>query len=188
MKKLVFAALVASSFVAMAELKLGVVDTMTLVRNHSAFEPNKKLLQDTDKDYQKRLDAMQDELAEIEKELKEVAEKYNNPMISQSEKTKLQESGKAIQSKGLALQQKMLAERRRTQQDLTELEARLMKAQVEDIRERVAAYAKKNGYDMIFDSATAIYRKDVYDVTDGVLKEMGVDPKKAKRDGDDESK
>lgn len=187
MKKLIFAFAAAGALVACAEMKFGVVDTMTLVRNHSAYEPNKKLLIDTDKDYQKRIDAMQDEMAEIENELKDVAEKYNNPLISQTEKTKLQESGKSLQAKGLALQQKMLAERRRTQQDLSELEARLMKAQVEDIRERVAAYAKKNGYDMIFDSATTIFRKDEYDVTDGVLKEMGVDPKKAKKD-EDESK
>jgi Skp family chaperone for outer membrane proteins len=74
----------------------------------------------------------------------------------------------------------------RSQQDLQELEARLLKTATADIRKRVDGFAAKSGYDFVFDSAAAVFAKKSFDVTDDILRDMGVDPKKAR--GADESK
>jgi len=186
MKKQVFVLTVCAAMAAMADLKLGTVDMMLIVRNHSAYEPNKQLLTSTEKDYQKRLDAMKEELDSIQEEGRKLAEEYRNPMLAQAAKDKLEKDIMAVQQRFMTQQQKLRNEAMRNQQDLGDLEARLLKAQAEDIKKRVAAYAKKKGFDCILDSSAAIYADEALDVTDGVLAEMGVDPKKAR--AEDESK
>lgn len=188
MKKIVALAAIAASTMAFAELKIGIVDMMILVRNQSQYEANKQLLLSTEKDYQKRLDAMKSEMDSMQDEGKKLADEYRNPMLSQAAKTKLENEMMALQQKLMTQQQKLRAEAMRNQQDLGDLEARLLKAQADDIRKRVSDYAGKNGYDCILESTAAIFAKPELDVTDGVLQEMGVDPKTAKRSAEDEGK
>ena len=187
MKKLIAMAAMAATTVAFADLKLGTVDMMVLVRNQSQYEANKQLLISTEKDYQKRLDAMRAELESMQEEGKKLSDEYRNPMLSQAAKTKLENEMMALQQKLVTQDQRMRSEARRNQQDLGDLEARLLKAQADDVRKRVNDYAAKNGYDCIIESTVAIFAKPEFDVTDGVLQEMGVDPKTAKR-GEDEGK
>ncbi len=173
---------------ASAETKIGTVDMMTLVRNHPSYESNKKLLTATERDYQKKLDALKAELDEIQEEGKKLADEYRNPMLSQSAKTKIEADLTAIQNRYLAAQQNFRNEAMRNQQELSELEARLLKAQAEDIRARVAKFAEANAYDFVLDASAAIYSKAVANVTDALLTEMGVDPKAVKSEEKDESK
>lgn len=188
MKNIVFAMALAASLAAVAELKVGIVDMMTLVRNQSQYETNKQLLISTEKDYQKRLDAMKSEMDSMQDEGKKLSDEYRNPMLSQAAKTKLENEMMALQQKLITQQQRIRSEAMRNQQDLSDLEARLLKAQADDIKKRVNDFATKNGYDCILEAAVAIFAKPELDVTDGVLKEMGVDPATAKRGADDESK
>lgn len=188
MKKTIALAAIAASSLAFADLKIGMVDMMVLVRNQSQYETNKQLLLSTEKDYQKRLDAMKADMDAMQEEGKKLADEYRNPMLSQSAKTKLENEIMALQQKLVAQQQKLRSEAMRNQQDLGDLEARLLKAQADDIKKRVNDFATKNGYDCILESTVAMFAKPELDVTDGVLKEMGVDPKTAKRSSDDEGK
>ena len=68
----------------------------------------------------------------------------------------------------------------RFQGDLSDLEARLIKMETEEIRAKISAYAKENGYDFIADSTILAFAKESFDVTDDILKAMGVDPAKRK--------
>jgi len=188
MKRTLLLAVIAATCAAAADIKLGIVDMMVLVRNHSQYEQNKQLLLSTEKDYQKRLDAMKSDLDTIQDEGKKLADELRNPMLSQSAKDKMEKEIMAVQQRFIAQQQKMRSEAMRNQQDLGDLEARLLKAQAEDIKKRIADFAKKGGYDLVLDSAAAIFQRDGLDVTEGVLKEMGVDPKAAKGLDDDEGK
>ena len=189
MKKVYIAGIAALvALAANAELKIGTVDMMLLVRNHSSYEQNKNLLLSTEKDYQKRLDGMKSDLESIQDEGKKLADELRNPMLAESAKAKLEKDIIAVQNRFMAQQQKMRQEMMRNQQDLGDLEARLLKAQAEDIKKRISAFATKNGYDAVLDDSAALYAKESLDVTDEILKDMGVDPKKAKGRDDDESK
>ena len=99
MKKLIAIAAVAASAVAFADLKIGTVDMMILVRNQSQYEANKQLLISTEKDYQKRIDAMKADMDSLQDEGKKLADEYRNPMLSQSAKTKLENEMMALQQK-----------------------------------------------------------------------------------------
>jgi Skp family chaperone for outer membrane proteins len=180
MKKILALSVLALGTAASAGMKFGVVDMMTLVRSHSQYESDRTLLVETEKDYQKKLEKMRTELDALQTEGRKVAEQAKNPMLSQSAKDKIEKDMIDIQNRFLAGQQKIRSEAMRSQQDLQELEARCLKRTTEDIRKTLAGFAEKNGYDMIVDSAAAHFAKKSLDVTDMVLKEMGVERKDGK--------
>ena len=176
MKKLILLTALAAATTVFADLKIGTVDMMSLVRNHSSYEPNKKLLTETEKDYTKKLDAMKTELDEIQEEGKNMTDQLRNPLLSQGSKTKLEKDLMDIQNKFIAAQQRIRAEMLRSQQDLQDLEGRLLKATTEDLREKINAFAAANKYDLIVDITAAPFASAKLDVTPAILKSMGVDP------------
>jgi len=188
MKKLVFAVTLAVACAASADMKIGTIDMMKLVRNHSSYEPNKALLAETQKDYEKKIDKLKAGLDEIQEEFKKKSEQLRQPMLSETAKAKIEKELMDIQSRGLAGQQRMRSEMMRSQQDLQELEGRLLKATSADLRKKISAYAQENGYDLIVDGTAAPYAKPELDVTAGVLKAMGVDPAKAVEVSESDSK
>ena len=176
MKKLILLTALAAATTAFADLKIGTVDMMSLVRNHSSYEPNKKLLTETEKDYTKKLDAMKTELDEIQEEGKNMTDQLRNPLLSQGSKTKLEKDLMDIQNKFITAQQRIRAEMLRSQQDLQDLEGRLLKATTEDLREKINTFASANKYDLIVDITAAPFASEKLDVTPAILKSMGVDP------------
>ena len=182
MKKLMFTlalSLATAMAVSAADLKLGTVNMMLLVRHHPNYESNKSLLSSTEKDYQKKIDRMKEDLEKVQEEGKKLAEQVRNPMLAAAAKAKIEKDLIDIQQRFLAGQQKLRQEAMRSQQDLQDLEGRLLKATGEDLRKRIGKFAKDAGYDLVVDASAAIYAKESYDVTPEILKAMGVDPKAA---------
>ena len=180
MKKTLAALSCMACMAAAADLKIGTVNMVELVKLHPSYETNKALLKSTDKDYKAKLDKRQDDLKAIADEGKKAQEDLSNPMLSASAKATAQKNLEGVQRRYIAARQDMEAEVRRYQNDLSELEGRLMKLQTEDIREKITAYAKENGYDMIIDATMLAFSKKSFDVTDDILRAMKVDPAKRK--------
>ena len=182
MKKLLIALCVASVSVAALAITVATVDMVILVKNHPAYDTNKTLLLNTEKDLRKKLEDMNKELAAIQEEGKKHAETLRNPMSSKKAKDDAEMALREIENRYMQQQQKVRAEMMRSQQELAQLEAGLLKAQSDDLKKRISKFADKNDYDLVIDSSAALYSKSSFNVTDAVLKEMGVDPAKAKRD------
>ena len=186
MKKLVFAMAVASAMAASAEMKFGTVDMMLLVKNHPNYDSNKTLLTSTDKDYQKKLEKIKSEGDSLQEEGKKLMDQMRNPMLTAKAKADIEKQLGDIQQKLMGMEQRYRSEAMRCRQDLQDLEARLLKTTTDDLKKRIAKYAAANGYDLILDSNAAAYATSTLDVTDAMLKDLGVDPKEAK--GRDEGK
>lgn len=181
MKSLLCSVFALSALVACADIKIGTVDMMVLVRNHPQYESNRKLLTDTEKDYQKKLEKIKDELEDIQEEGRKQAEQLNSPLINASKKQEIEKGLAVIQDKFMAGQQRLRNEAMRSQQELQDLEGRLLKTTTDDLRVKIEQFAKTSAYDFVFDSSAVPFAKAQYDVTDGVLKTMGIDPAKAKK-------
>ena len=180
MKKIMILAAVAAALTGVAEMKFGTVNMVDLVRLHPDHEKNRTLVKTTDSEYKAKLDAKQDELKEIADEGKKAQGDLQNPMLSASARADAQKKLEGIQKRFLDGQQDMRQMAPRFQSDLSELESRLIKLETEDIRVKINDYAKKHGYDFIADSTILAFAKESYDVTDDILKSMGVDPAKRK--------
>ena len=186
MKKIVFALTMVAAMAASAEMKFGTVDLMLLVKNHPNYDSNKTLLTSTDKDYQKKLEKIKSEGDSLQEEGKKLMEQMRNPMLTAKAKTDIEKQLGDIQQKLIGIEQRYRSEAVRCRQDLQDLEARLLKTTTDDLRKRIAKYAAANSYDVILDSNAAAYATKTLDVTDAMLKDLGVDPKAAK--GRDEGK
>ena len=180
MKRIAIVLACATCLTAFADMKIGTVNMVDLVKLHPSYEANKALLKSTDKDYKERLDKRQDEIKAIADEGKKAQEDLSNPMLSASAKAAAQKKLEGVQRRYIAARQDMEAEVRRYQSELADLEARLMKLLTEEIRAKISAYAKENGYDMIMDSTMLAFSKESLEVTDDILRAMNVDPAKRK--------
>ena len=188
MKKIMTMAAIAAALTAVAEMKVGTVNMMDLVRLHPDHEKNRTLVKTTDGDYKAKLEAKQDELKEIAEEGKKAQGDLQNPMLSAAARAEAQKRLESIQKRFLDGQQEMRQMAARFQGDLSDLESRLIKLETDEIREKITAFAKKNGYDFIADGTMLPFAKESYDVTDAILKSMGVDPAKRKEKAKEKAK
>lgn len=163
-----------------AEMKVGTVNMVDLVRLHPNHESNRTLVKTTDTEYKAKLDAKQEELKEIADEGKKAQSDLQNPVLSASARAEAQRKLEGVQQRFLTGQQEMRQMASRFQGDLSDLESRLIKLETDDIRAKISAYAKANGYDFIADGTMLAFAKESYDITDDILKSMGVDPAKRK--------
>jgi Skp family chaperone for outer membrane proteins len=110
---------------------------------------------------------------------KKIQSDWQNPMLSASAKSDLQKKLEDVQRRMYALQQEMRAEDQRCQEELSDLQQRLFKIEKKEVEEKIAEFAKEAGYDILVDVAACGFVKPDMDVTDAVLKKMGVKaPKK----------
>lgn len=179
MKKIVFACVCAAVSAATAGMKLGVVNLEVLIRNHQGHESNRTLVKSTADDYRKKMESRQERAKELVEEGKKIQADWQNPMLSATAKADLQKKFEDVQRRLFAAQQEMRAEDQRCQEDLADLQQRLFKIEKKDVEENIAKFAKEEGYDMIVDAAACGFVKPELNVTDAVLKKMGVkNPKK----------
>ena len=186
MKKLAFLTILMAAMAASAEMKVGTVDLMLLVRNHPNYDSNKTLLTTTDKDYQKKLEGIKSEGDKLQADGKKLMEQLRNPMLTAKAKADVEKELGELQQKLMGIEQRYRSEAMRCRQDLQDLEGRLLKTTTDDLRKRIAKFASAKGYDLVIDRNAAAYAVPALDVTDEMLKDLGVDPKDAK--GRDEGK
>jgi len=180
MKKLLICAAIIAAGAVHAELKFATVDMLKLMRNHPDYDRNERLLESTDKDYQKKVDSIKSEGEALQAEGRKLMEQSTSPILNEKAKADIAKKIADIQQKLYAIEQRYRAEAMRCHQDLQELRQRLMKTTADDLKERVRKFSELKGYDIIIDSNATAYSKPSLDVTDAVLSDMGIDPAKAK--------
>ena len=159
-------------------MKFATVNLETLIKNHPNHESNRTLVKSTADDYRKKMEARQEETKALVDEGKKLQSDWQNPMLSASAKADLQKKLEGIQRKLFSAQQEMRADDQHYQEELADLQQRLFKIEKKDVEEKIAAFAKEHGYDMILDVAACGFSKPELDVTDAVLKMMGVEKPK----------
>lgn len=180
MKKTIIALSIVSCLAAFADLKIGTVNMIHLVELHPTHESNKALVKSSNDDYKAKLDSKQDELKAMLDEARKVYEDMQNPMLSATAKADAQKKLDGMQQKVNAARQDLIRSEQNYRETMNDLETRLLKMETSDIRAKITAYAKENGFDLIIDSTMAAYANDTLDVTDDILRAMKVDPAKRK--------
>ena len=177
MKKIVFGVCVAAAMVASAELKIATVSLETLIKSHPSHESNRTLVKSTADDYRKKMEGKQDGAKALLEEGKKLQSEWQNPLLSATAKAELQKKLDDVQRKLMMLQQEMRADDQHYQDELADLQQRLFKIEKKDVEDKLAEYAKEAGYDLVLDSAACGFANPKLDVTEAVLKKMGVKAK-----------
>ncbi|HRR34632.1 MAG TPA: OmpH family outer membrane protein [Kiritimatiellia bacterium] len=163
--------------VMLAQEKTAVVNMVDLVRFHPSRERDRKLMQETEKEFQAKLDKQRDRFEELRDEYEKAVKEARNPALN--EKAKAEAEDKAMKHRDVLAEadRDLRQEMQKLQRELGDLDARLLRQVTGDIREVLTKYAQENKISMIFDGTTMAFFDPKLDVTDEILKRMGVDPK-----------
>ena len=173
----VFMAAVLAAAMVMAQEKTAVVNMMDLVRFHPSRERDRKLLQETEKEYQGKIDKLRDRLDQLRGDFEKAVKEARNPALN--EKARVEAEDKAMKHRDVLneAENDMRGEAQKLQQSFGELNERLLRQVTGDIREMITKYAQENKLTYVLDSAAVTYFDPKLEVTEDVLKRMGVDPK-----------
>ncbi len=173
---LVCIAAMAASMIA-AQDKIVVVNMVDLVRFHPSRERDRKLMQDTEKDFQSRLDKQRDRFEELRNEYEKAVKEARSPALNDKAKNEAEEKAMRHRDVLAEADRDLRQEMQKLQRELSELDTRLLRQVTGDIREILTKFAQEKKYNMVLDSTTMAYHDPALDVTDEILKRMGVDPK-----------
>ena len=177
MKKTVLAvALALSSGFVMASEKIAVVNMVDLVRYHPSRERDRKLMEETEKEFQSKLDKQRDRFEELRGDYEKVVKEARNPALNETARAEAED--KAIKHREVLAQAErdLRAEMQKLQEELGDLDSRLLRQVTGELRNLITKYAEEKKIDAIYDSTTMAYFNPKMEVTDDILRRMGVDP------------
>ncbi len=163
--------------VIMAQEKMVVVNMIDLVRFHPSRERDRKLMQDTEKEYQAKLDKQRDRFEELRADYEKAVKEARNPALNEKAKGEAEDKAMKMRDVLAEADRDLRQEMQKLQRELGDLDTRLLRQVTADIREVVNKYAADTKADVVLDGTTLAYFNPKLDVTDDVLKRMGVDPK-----------
>lgn len=176
MKKAVILAFLTLASVASAQ-KYAVVEMEDLVRLHPNTSADKKLLESMVKDFEAERDKLRARVKELGESFEKAAKEYDNPALSDKAKQKAREDATRRREVAIEADRDLQETVRRRQQELSDQEMRMLKRTTDALREEVTAFAKEKSYQAIFAGNVMPFYSKELDVTDDVLKRLGVDPK-----------
>lgn len=153
------------------------VDMADLVRFHPSRDRDRELIRNTEKDYQAKLDRERDRFDELRKAYEDAVKEARNPALGEKARREAEEKALKCRDQLAEADSKIRESMRSYQKELQDLDGRLLHQITKSIREKVTEYAKENGLKAILDSTAMPYADPSLDVTDGVLRKLGVDPK-----------
>ena len=173
---MMLAAVLAATMV-MAQEKTAVVNMVDLVRFHPSRERDRKLMQDTEKEFQSKLDKQRDRFEQLRSEYEKAVKEARNPALN--EKARAEAEDKAMKHRDVLAEadRDLRQEMQKLQRELGDLDTRLLRQVTGDIREVLSKFAQEGKFTIVLDGTTMAYFEPKLEVTDEVLKRMGVDPK-----------
>lgn len=155
-----------------------VVNMVDLVRFHPNRERDRKLMRDTEEDYRDKLDKLRDRVESLQSDYEKAVKEARNPALNEAARAAAE--SKAIKHRDVLADadKDLRQEVQKLQRSLADLDARLLRQITGEIREVITAYAKEKGLSLVMDGSMLAYFDEKLDVTDDVLKRMGIDPKK----------
>jgi len=136
------------------EPKIAVINMRKVFYEYKKTKNFNQTLENEDKELKKEIDQKTEEIRKLRDEIDLLSEKAR-----EGRQPELREKMRTLEE----FRRKKLEEFLRRKDDMfKEIRA--------DILSQAEIYAKKNGYDMIFDKAIYVYSSDKYDVTDNIVK------------------
>jgi len=160
-----------------AQEKVAVVQMVDLVRFHPNSERDRKLMQDTEKEFQSKLDKRRDRFDQMRSEFEALVKESRNPALNDKARSEAEDKAAKHRTVLAEAERDLRQELQKYQRDLADMETRLLRQITGELRDVVSKYAKENKYTIIMDGTSLPYFDEKLDVTDQVLKQIGIDPK-----------
>jgi len=162
--------------VAGAADKLGVVDMEDLIRLHPNTAADKKLLETTVKEFEAERDKLRARIKELNESFEKAAKEFDNPALNEKAKAKAKEDAMRRRDVLVEADRDMQDTVRKRQRELNDQEMRMLKRTTDELRQIIGKYAKDKKYTLVVAANTVAYYDEDIEITNEILKQMGVDP------------
>ncbi|MDO5462387.1 MAG: OmpH family outer membrane protein [bacterium] len=152
---------------------IAVVDVDTVLEHHPNTKGDRQTLELTIEEYATERDALLADIKKREEELEALAKQMQNPMLAQTKIAELQKKGETLFAELNQVKQNAELQVAKRRKDLQELDTRLVRRSTKDVVEKIDAYAKEKGYDIILDKRNVPFVKATYDVTNDIIIRCG---------------
>lgn len=176
-KRVLFLATMMAAGLLIAAEKTAVVNMVDLVRFHPSRERDRKLMEETEKEFQTKLDKQRDRFEDLRSDYEKLVKEARNPALNEKGRAEAEE--KAIKHRDVlgAAERDLRTEMQKLQSELGDLDARLLRQVTGNIRTVITKYAQDKKVDVVLDSTTMAYFNPQLEVTEDILTLLGVDPK-----------
>lgn len=154
---------------------LAVVDMEELVRYHPNTASDKKLLDQTLKEYKSEGTDLQQKLESLQSAFEKARKDALDPALSdKARKTAEDQAAKARDELGAA-DRKARETMQLRQQQLNEQEMRMLKRTTAEIREAVEKYALENKIALVLPANQVVFGEKALDITDAIMKRLHIE-------------
>lgn len=166
---------------------IAVVDLEELVRLHPNTTSDKKLLEQTLKEFTAQKEQLQSRFETTRKAFEEAVREVQNPALSEKAKKKAEDEAMTRRTAAVDAERELTETVRSLQRQLTEQEVRMLKRTTAEIEKAVAAYAKAKQLDLVLQLpgekmgavSGVLYAAPPMNITTNIMKLMGIRPEAA---------
>ena len=173
-----------ATMMGVAQEKTVVVNMIDLVRHHPRREQDRQRMEDKEKEFQEKLNKSRERFEELRKDYEALVKEARNPALSERARTEAEDKATKRRVVVEDAERDLRQDLQKYQRDLAELDTELLRIVTDSIRTAVTQYAKDNKITLVMDGSTLAYFDPKLDVTDEILKKMGVDPKKVRKEAE----
>lgn len=176
----------------LGECKIAVIDIEKIVKLHPNTESDKKLLEETLKDYTSQTDALEAAALSARKAFEAAAQEMRNPALGEKARKRAEDDAKAKFEAARNAEQAAVEKKRELQRSLTEQEVRMLRRTLDAIEDAVAAYAKSKGLSAVLPSSgsklgiapAVVWHDEALDVTGEIMAALKIEEPKAEAEGE----
>ena len=168
---------------------IAVVDLEELVRLHPNTASDKKLLEQTLKEFTAQKEQLQSRFETARKTFEEAVREVQNPALSEKAKKKAEDEALKRRTAALNAEREMSERVRALQRQLTEQEVRMLKRTASEIEDAVAGYARARKIDLVLQLpgeklgavSGVLYAAPPLNITTTLMTLLGIRPEAAEK-------
>jgi outer membrane protein len=153
---------------------VAVVDMEELVRLRPNTVSDKKLLDQTVKDYRAENEELRKKLEEHQADFEKVRKESQDPALSEKARKSAEERALKARDALIAADRTAREKAQSRQEDLSEMQTRMVKKTVSEIREVVTKYALEQKIQLVLPANQVVFNNPTFDITDAILKQMNI--------------
>jgi Skp family chaperone for outer membrane proteins len=166
--------LCAAALLRAQSVSVAVVDLEELIRLHPNTARDKKVLEQTLKDYKAEGEDLQRRIEALQEDFEKARKEAQDPALSDKARRVAEESAARKGEELSAASRQARDKMQLRQQMLSEQQMRMVRTTTEDIREAVGKYAAERKVLLVLPQAAVLYQDKALDITDAVMKRMNI--------------
>ncbi|MFZ4396577.1 MAG: OmpH family outer membrane protein [Kiritimatiellia bacterium] len=155
---------------------VAVVDMEELVKSHPNTISDKKLLEQTLKDFRVENDELRQKLEAMQDDFEKIRKEAQDPALSEkARKTAEERAGKAREA--LIASDRTAREKMQSRQEqFNDMQMRMRKKTVGELREVIGKFAEEKKITLVLFAEATVYNEKSMNITDAILKQLNVQP------------